>query len=293
MEINIKTNCSSMIVFNDDTSSTNYNNEAVFYVPRSRESIEFHVYNDSLSKTILVPSRNSFAYWLNLYPSIAWTGFLIDKNNPKRYSYSNFIYVDLADSSRGYSLNKVYSCKQGKFEFVTSLPYINSFFIKPSGEGDKASTGYIGLAIGADYYYHDDRFLNLTIRGVLNNDAPLILEFSRGPIEDFYSTDISITDNFRFNRFCVGYGLSFAKIGWRLNDINYDDISLSEFKHKKHDALGLVLPMYYQFGRTFYAGVVFRPSFLQFDSRPSFKYEHIISLDFGWRYPINKKNNGR
>lgn len=53
-------------------------------------------YNDSLTKTIAIMSRNSFAYWLNAWPNWhLWTGFYIDTKTKKRFTYPKTVFIDL------------------------------------------------------------------------------------------------------------------------------------------------------------------------------------------------------
>ncbi|MEO6684172.1 MAG: hypothetical protein ABIN48_15215 [Ginsengibacter sp.] len=72
-------------------------------VKRNKEPLTITVFNDSLSKTVNIKSKNSFAYWLNVYPNWHfWTGFYIDTKTKKRYTYPRTVYVDLGGSDSTY-----------------------------------------------------------------------------------------------------------------------------------------------------------------------------------------------
>lgn len=287
--VKVVTKAPAMVSNGSDTLPTNPKNEALFYVPRSREPLSFHIFNDSLSKDITVNSRHSLAFWLNLYPTTAWFGFLIDLMNPKRFTYPSPIYVGFKDTRKGYTLLEGFRRKKGICEMNISFPYINSFLLKPPGEGYKSSNGFLGLAIGADYYHLNDRFLNFTISGVLNNlvPAPVGVDRWSGHYEDYSSLNFNISDNFLIKKISVGYGLSFKKLRWRLQDIN-EDYTMNEYKLIKYGALGFVFPFYYHFSDNFYAGVVYQPDFIQLGSKVSTNYEHIISVDFGCKISLGK-----
>jgi len=110
--IKIVTNEPSLITIDNYTFPETSNLHLV-KVERSKDSIGISAFSDHNNKTVKINAKNSFAYWLNLYPSTAWTGFLIDKNNPKRYSYPKTVYIALNDNSNNYltyrPLDSVYS----------------------------------------------------------------------------------------------------------------------------------------------------------------------------------------
>lgn len=45
---------------------------------------------------------------------------------------------------------------------------------------------------------------------------------------------------------------------------------------------------YYQVGKRFYIGLIYRPFFLNIYLDVDFKYEHLISLDFKWKIRLKK-----
>lgn len=63
-------------------------------VQRSSEPLSLSVHDSLSTRQYSIRPHNSVAYWLNLYPSTMWLGFLIDMNKPKRYSYPRTIYID-------------------------------------------------------------------------------------------------------------------------------------------------------------------------------------------------------
>ncbi len=74
-----------------------------FTFDRDIKPIEVTAFNDSLSKTISIESRNSFTYWLNSIPNLhLWTGFYIDTKTKKRYTFPKTVYIDLTAEDSSY-----------------------------------------------------------------------------------------------------------------------------------------------------------------------------------------------
>jgi hypothetical protein len=63
-------------------------------VRRSSKPLKLSVASAESSRNYTIEPNNSFAYWLNLYPSTFWVGFFVDMKNPKRYSYPCSVYIN-------------------------------------------------------------------------------------------------------------------------------------------------------------------------------------------------------
>lgn len=281
------------VYINHDTIETDANKIAV-EVRRQSKALEFKVIKDSTTKTIKVNSINSLAYWLNAYPTpLLFTGFVIEKYNPKRYSYPTNIYVDITDTLHTYYSYDPRS-RKGNIDINISYPFINNFILKPANESQpKINTGFMGFSLGFDYYYSDQQFLNLTATSILDNFAPV-------PVEEFYFFNYermssiygSFTINYRIKRFMLGYGLSFAYNKWIQRNDDYDlNTELSSAIDKMNYALGFVFPAHYMITEYFYIGTVYRPTFYRINTPKPFCYEHSISFDFGINLHLLNRNN--
>lgn len=100
--VTIITSEPSKLIINSDT--INYLSTCNSYsFERDKKPIIVTAFTDSVSKTISIKSRNSFAYWLNIYPNLhLWTGFYIDTKTKKRYTYPNTVYIDIAAKDSSY-----------------------------------------------------------------------------------------------------------------------------------------------------------------------------------------------
>jgi len=278
----------SQIIHRYDTIQTK-KNKANLSVERKNEILSIVAITDSITKTIEVKPRNSFWYWANIYPSLG-IGMLIDKNNPKRYSYPKRIYINSADTiSKYYRYSQ--SDNKGELHLHLSLPWVNSFNLNPRNEGHKINTGFWGLAIGVDYYHSTNQFLNLGVSGVMDFFIPFpaAVDLS-GEHELMSSWYLGLSNNHKFGRFSVGYGLSFGRNTW---DFRYYDRwdpppPTRDPVTKRHYSLGLIFPTYFQMGEHFNIGVVYRPTFFRPSLTNKFAYEHLISVDFAWKIRIKK-----
>lgn len=106
--IKIITSKPSSLVVNNDTlrySKTSKSRSLSF--DRDNQPITITAFTDSLSKTVNVKAKNSFAYWLNFYPTFPfWMGFVIDTKTKKRYTYPKTVYIDFASPDSSYLMYK-------------------------------------------------------------------------------------------------------------------------------------------------------------------------------------------
>lgn len=286
--ITVYTTQPTEIILKKDTIETT-DNKATLLVERKKETLDIVANTDSLTKTFKVEPRFSRAFWSNIMFNYG-IGMLVDRHNPKRYTYPRRIYINSADT-----IGKYYkygqSDRKGELHLHLSLPHINSFQLTPENERTKINTGFWGLTIGLDYYHLKDQFINLGASGVLDFFVPFpaAVDLS-GEHELMSSTYLSLSNNHRYKRFSIGYGLSFSKNIW---DFRYYDSfgpppPTREPVKKSHIAFGFIFPSYFQVGEDFNIGVVYRPTFFRPGMINKFKYEHLISVDFAWKIRLMK-----
>ncbi|WP_147238759.1 hypothetical protein [Mucilaginibacter hurinus] len=257
-------------------------------VLRSKEPLSLAVVTDSTKKEISITPHNSFGYYFNIVSNYG-IGMLIDKNNPKRYTYPTNIYINPSDTNNR-SIKYIRSQNKGALYLHTSLPHVNSFFLQPVGEGKKSNTGFFGLSLGLDYYHRQDHFLNLSAGAAADIFIPFPAPVRyAGEREFIYSLYLTASNNYNINRFSIGYGLAFTKNTW---DNRYfglrDSLATRQPITKSSTALGLAFPAYYRFGRSFQMGIIYKPTFISLTPGISSRYEHVISLDFAWKIRLQK-----
>jgi hypothetical protein len=280
----IYTTQASKIIYKQDTISTLKNNRVRLTVERQKEALKIVISNDSLSKTVAIPSKNSPEYNLNILCNYG-IGMLVDRKNPKRYAFPKRVYINASDTLNQYFKYRQLSNK-GALYLHFSLPHINSFHLTPENEGAKVNTGFWGFTVGLDYYHAEKQFLNIGVSGVSDFFVPLpaAVDLS-GEYELMRSRYISISNNHSIKRFKLGYGLSYARNTWEF--IFYDRFDppppTREPVKKSAFAFGLIFPTYFRLGERFNIGLVYRPTFYRPNSTINFRYEHLISVDFAWK----------
>jgi hypothetical protein len=288
--IYITTTTPAKVVVNKDTLRT-FQDKIPVEVQRQSTDLKITVFSDSVTKKVLIKPRNSFMFWLNAYPTpLLWTGFLIDKKNPKRYTYPTRMYFDMKDTTNTY-LSYDPRSKKGEIDLRISLPHINNFLLKPDNESNyKLNTGFWGLTVGLDYYHSAKQFINLSATGVMDFFLPIPAAVDMaGYYEIMNSTYFSVSNNHKIKNFTVGYGLCYVKNTWNLNYSDWGDEPLTvETVSKSNNAIGFIFPAYYMPSEHFFIGVVYRPTLFRLSTENPFKYEHLISIDFGWKIKLKK-----
>jgi hypothetical protein len=278
----------SKIIYKQDTFAT-INNQADLIVERKKETLRMVVITDSLTRAIEVKPENSFMYWYNILGNYG-LGMLVDRNNPKRYSYPKSIYISSTDTTGKYYRYRPIN-NEGELHLHVSLPHINSFHLTPESEGTKSNTGFWGLTIGLDYYYSNNRFVNLGVSGVSDFFVPVpaAVDIS-GEYELMSSRYVSISHNHRLHRFVLGYGFAYARNTWDLRYYNRfaPPPPTRDPVKKSHNAFGLIFPAYFQTGERFHLGFAYRPTLYRPKSRAKLLLEHLLSIDFAWKIRLNK-----
>lgn len=291
-------------------------NDSSFFLPakikvkRSKEDLAMVFSNDSISRNYLLKSSISPKY---LYGNLAFVhfapvGYLVDLSNEKRFYYGSHIvantndtimklqtpvkksYKNFKSNAREY-FTKDFKTNKGQLNIIVSLPWINSFHFKPIGETSKNNTGFLGFGSGVEYFYKENNFIGIYASGVIDFLAPVPAPISYdGEHEFFSSLSIGLTNNHKIKRFTLGYGLNYAKNSWKLSNNDYDPLIETSRKPvtKSNNSLGLIANGYFQFGKRFFVGLNYKPSLMVLNHTAKFNYEHVISLDFVWKFKIKQ-----
>src|SRR5690349_112474 len=280
-----------------------YTLPAAVKVTRAKTDLQIRLISDTIVKDYTVrPSPNpQFVFGNLLWMQVCPAAYLIDLTNQKRFYYGKTILVDRNDDVnvitpkvlKGFEnyFSKTYPKQKGNINLVLSLPHINSFYLQPPGESSKSNVGFWGISMGLEYFYKDNRYVSLTANGVTDFFVPVPAAVDiYGEYELMTSTYLSLTSNHKINRFHFGYGINFALNNWDLSYHGGGDAPppTHDPVTKSSHSFGVTLNAYHQLSKRFLIGVVYRPSILRISPTTEFKYEHVISLDFGWRIPLKK-----
>lgn len=276
---------------------------ARFKIKRSKEDLKIELMGDSLKRNYTVKASPNGAF---LYGNLAWVYFapaayLVDFTNQKRFYYGRHIFLNSADTNAVLTLGvgkryidywaRTYPTRKGQVNLSIGLPGVNNFYMQPVQEGVKINTGFWGISAGLEYFYRNNKFLSLNASATMDYFLPLpvAVEYS-GEMERMNAVTFALSDNFRFRRFTLGYGLNFSRNTWRF--VYYDRFEppapSREPTVKSLNSVGLVFNGYHQLNRTFHIGLIYRPNFLAVYPHVDLTYEHSISLEVLWRIRTKK-----
>jgi hypothetical protein len=185
---------------------------------------------------------------------------------------------------------KSYDANKGQVDLVFSLPWINNFYMQPINESIKTNSGFVGISAGIDFFYKNNRYVNLSFSAISDFffPFPAAIDLS-GEYELMSSLCYSLTNNHIKNRFSFGYGIVYSSNTW---DFRYYDTfnppppSREPIKKTNH-YMGMVVKGHFQFSKFLYTGLIYRPSILRLNET-TIKYEHSISLEMLFKIRIKK-----
>lgn len=285
-----------------------YNLPAVIEIKRSKKDLPIVLFSDSLQKKYLLKASISPKY---IYGNLAFVhfaplGYLVDLSTEKRFYYGKTIVLDINDSitqiktpiSKSFThlknnisayFKREHPTHKGQLNLTLSIPWINHFNYLPVGEGRKINAGFLGLSTGIEYYHSKTKFISLTASGVMDFIAPIPAPYSyEGEKEIFTSLSITVTENHKFNRFTLGYGLNFSKNTWKFDSTEYDENNPNSKKTttKSNYSHGFIVNSYFRVGENFYMGLLYKPSLFTIKPVSQFQYEHVLSLDLAWKIKL-------
>ncbi len=312
------------IVLND----TVYASPASIKVKRDSNPLKFTLKNDSLnlSKEFYVKNKMSGIFISGNVPMVlgAPFGLLTDLTNKKRFTYPEVIQLnyfdenlsekELKEAKKNYhrenwdfmedhaqQLRKEERVKafqrnilREKGDLVANyiLPGYTHFLMNP--EGPKIHTaGLMKVGYGLDYFYKDHKFLNADVIFKTNFIDPVI---SLMGLDLFIlNPELSVTNNHRFNRFEVGYGLSLQYFFYNSFDNCWNCDNEPSFvgemlPNKKPDikesyfSISPKIKTAYQLNRRLYVGLFYQPSVIKFsNTNNNTKVDHIFGIDFRFK----------
>jgi hypothetical protein len=278
--VGIFTNKPASIIYQNDTFLTDKKNRLLLPVLRSKQPLNFVVFDDSLSKKITVPSKTSATFYGNIYNGIQPVGFFIDWKNPKRYTYSDRIYVNLRDTVNAFE--SVNYAKKATFLSI-SFPMYHNLRMQYEREDKDVKIGLIGLSAGLEYCYKSKKSLSFTMVFIPNSSSWTDdLNFYNKRV--FATNYMSLTHNHLLKKWTFGYGISYGKN--YINERNFE--RAIPYSEKSYNVWGLETNAYYRLGNVFHIGLKYRPTFYRFVAENPIEYEHLISFDLLFKLPLNE-----
>jgi hypothetical protein len=272
-----------------------YDLPATVRVKRSKDSLHFKLLTITSTLDYSIKSRvNPRFVFGNLFGGyFCPIGYLVDLTNQKRFYYGHTIHIDSRDSihklqplflsrlvnAKRYFLKK-FPTEKGHLDLSVSHPFINNFYLQPTGEIKKYRTGFWGFSVGLDYYYSAFHFLNVRASTAASLSVPIAsgIDDQEGAGSSF----LSLTSNHSIGRLSFGYGIHYSKNYWWTD---YEDVLPNR---KSSNSLGVAFNLYHKFTRNFFVGLIYNPTVLKLDPVKKYEYEHLISFDIGYKIRLRR-----
>jgi hypothetical protein len=258
-----------------DSSLTSAAADKGYYVRRSSQPLVVELQLDSTRKTIVLKAKNSFAFWFNIYCNYG-IGMLIDKDNNLRYGYSKRNYFAVVDSTiKKFSFTP---SRKGTINLSLTWPFANIFNFK-SPTAQYKSSGVLGIGAGLEYFYNNNHYASLNFGA----GTDVFGEYFGDSLVSGTAIYTSVRNNYIVGKFDFGYGINLTKFQWE-RSIFKDTISL--YQLFENTAVGLSLSANYRLGNYFRLGLLYQPCFLSTNFSPALNYQHFISFNLIWKFPI-------
>jgi hypothetical protein len=302
-EILVSTSRPAKIVVHSDSlkpfETRGHQNQVRLTVPRSSQPLQINVSNDSFNRTFYIRAQNSYWYYANFITSPAYgLGYIIDYKSPKRYTYPSCVHFDLADTMQYYpEIVPHFPLRRGTWRFQYSFPHANAFYFKPPQENYHRTAGFWGFSVAVDYAYHPNRAIQLAANGMMNVfiPVPAAIDLS-GEWEHAFTSYLNVSHLHKIKNWEFGYGLAYGRNHWNwiYHDFGSPPPPTRPEAFKSYSVWGAVASVHSTFGakKRGKIGLIYRPTFLQWLEKPTFQYEHLISLDIGIHFRVvNGKRN--
>ncbi len=249
-------------------------------VPRHRKPLDIQILTDSVQKNIVLKPKISSAFYLNILNG-GW-GCFADVLSGNIYGFKREIFVDLKRSESNSYKTKFFSNK-GEVFLHLSIPYFNNYQARFDGQPYFENFGFWGFRLGLDVFYKKNTFLHFSS----NVGADYLIPTFPAPYysdDRFWTKSLSFTHNHKIKRFTLGYGLMYGKSTLQKSILQSDfEEKIIEIHH--FNTWGLHTNGYFAVGERFNIGIIYNPTFLNYNSNANttWGYGHNLSLDLAWK----------
>ena len=253
----------------------------VYVVRRNKAPLVIHLDSDSGRKTVLLKSRNSFAWWFNIYCNDG-LGMLVDRKNPKRYGYPPSSHITLADTT--VRLRRSIPVGKGSVRLSLATSVVNVFNLQ-TRSGRDYTGGIFGIEAGLDYFYTTNRYLSFSAGAA--SSAGLWEYVGAGTHTLGSSLYLNAANNHVIGGLDMGYGISFSRLQWRRIS---QGIIPSPDSTVNTTGLGASFSASYRITNQLRVGILYQPTFWSMNHSPAYNYQDYISLRLAWKIPLNRRN---
>ena len=276
---------------NTDSVAPGINNMARLIVRRSNKKLPLTVVSDTGIYSFAVKPTLSWLFWANVYP-LYGLGFLVDYNNPNRFTYPHFVYPFPQDEKR---YAKMKPLTRSTLEIAFIPPFIHGYCYNPTKLD--FTGGVLGIGTGLNYHYNSKCFLSGEIGAAT---APFFFgeRFPGDSVPKFTDERISgwylnLRHHHQFGRFDLGYGLSTGEQSGKRYYYYYRGATYendSVIYSYRHATLGLSFATNFRITNAFYFGMNYQPQLFAINTNNRvFSYAHMWNFGIYWRWGLNPK----
>ncbi len=197
----------------------------------------------------------------------------------KRWTYPRKNYIAEADGRfRRFSLPPV---RPGAVypTITTSVPIFNY----KNDNVRFAGVGFLGVELGADYYYRRNSFLSLAV-GAGSSNLPF--DYFGGYRQMASVTYLSLRNNLFFRNFDIGYGLHVS--GLFMRSVTQSDSAITLANTSRTWGIGPGFSAHYYFGPGLRGGFLYQPSLVNPGAALLFNYQHYMAVQLSFRLDRRK-----
>lgn len=200
-----------------------------------------------------------------------------------------FLFLLLTVHSLTFGQNKKFKeYQKGDFRLDLKLPWVNHLSLNPGRQFKESRFGFVGEGLGIEYNYTKHKYLETSFSFAATSDIPFPVHVDKEYNKSLWTFYAGLTDNCIRNRFTIGYGISYSDNRWSewirdFSTMGLSTVSRTDYSNK---SLGLILSTYYRLGKTANVGITYKPSLLSIDNDFDFLYEHLITVEFMWRFRL-------
>jgi len=275
-----------------DSVAPGINNMARLIVRRSNKILPLTVVNDTGSYSFAVKPTLSWLFWANVYP-LYGLGFLVDYNNPNRFTYPHFVYPDPRPKNRvGYLTKAPLMRSDWELSFTPAL--VNGFVFNPARLDLRG--GVLGIGGGVVYHHSDRGFwsaeVGTAVAGAIAGHKRIdsMPSYVRVRLTGWY---LNLRHHHQLGRLDLGYGLSTGEQTGREYYDHYYGATYkgdSVTKQFSHVSAGLSFSANYRLSNSIYAGVSYQPQLYEISkANTGFSYSHMTIFGLYWRWGLNPK----
>jgi hypothetical protein len=275
------------ICINKDTLHW-YTTPATISLERSDKYFLITAKKDTLLKELIIRSHSSNNYAFTNLLTLG-IGYFVDRNNPKRFTYPEYIPIQFKDHSQDEIKSKAWLKPwKGCLNFKISIPEGNHFY-QNIGTGYRTTFGFNGISLGAEYYFTDKYCINFDVGGLTDIFVPF------GPVDYFGSFntssalygDIQIGCDYDIMHF--DFGLQYHKTFYNhFVDEEYYTPAINDSLSYTYsfNNYGLAFSTYFKITNWFNLGLNYYPSFIGWDDdkKVNIHYTHLLFFEVLFKF---------